>query len=157
WKGGVGKAWSNDLRKRYASAAQMRDDLTALERGERPPREKSRVEFAVAALSILLIAGIVFSTWWRSRVPASSDVSLQTTIRTEPQGALVLLDDHAKKSPATFNQLEPRKYKLRVMSPGYDPIETLLDLGSRKSVEAPVFRLARSKGPLNFESRPPGH
>jgi eukaryotic-like serine/threonine-protein kinase len=150
------KACANDLRKRYASAAQMRDDLTALERGERPPREKSRVEFAVAALSILLIAGIVFSTWWRSRVPASSDVSLQTTIRTEPQGALVLLDDHAKKSPATFNQLEPRKYKLRVMSPGYDPIETLLDLGSRKSVEAPVFRLARSKGALNVESDPPG-
>jgi eukaryotic-like serine/threonine-protein kinase len=40
------KACANDLRKRYASAAQMRDDLTALERGERPPREKSRVEFA---------------------------------------------------------------------------------------------------------------
>jgi eukaryotic-like serine/threonine-protein kinase len=150
------KACANDLRKRYASAAQMRDDLTALERGERPPREKSRVKFAVAALSILLIAGIVFSTWWRSRVPASSDVSLQTTIRTEPQGALVLLDDHAKKSPATFNELEPRKYKLRVMSPGYDPIETLLDLGSRKSVEAPVFRLARSKGALNVESDPAG-
>jgi eukaryotic-like serine/threonine-protein kinase len=150
------KACANDLRKRYASAAQMRDDLTALERGERPPREKSRVKFAVAALSILLIAGIVFSTWWRSRVPSSSDVSLQTTIRTEPQGALVLLDDHAKKSPATFNELEPRKYKLRVMSPGYDPIEGIVDLGSRKSVEPPVFRLARSKGALNVESDPPG-
>jgi eukaryotic-like serine/threonine-protein kinase len=150
------KACANDPRKRYASAAQMRDELTALERGERPPREKSRVKFAVAALSILLIAGIVFSTWWRSRVPASSDVSLQTTIRTEPQGALVLLDDHAKKSPATFNELEPRKYKFRVMSPGYDPIEGIVDLGGRKSVEPPVFRLARSKGALNVESDPPG-
>jgi hypothetical protein len=150
------KACANDPRKRYASAAQMRDDLTALERGERPPREKSRVKFAVAALSILLIAGIVFSTWWRSRVPASSDVRLQTTIRTEPPGALVLLDDHAKKSPATFDELEPRKYKLRVMNPGYDPIETLLDLGSRKSVEPPVFHLARSKGALDVESDPPG-
>ena len=150
------KACANDPRKRYASAAQMRDDLTALERGERPPREKSRVKFAVATLSILLIAGIVFSTWWRSRVPASSDVSLQRTIRTEPAGALVLLDDHAKKSPATFNELESRKYKLRVMSPGYDPIETLLDLGSRKSVEPSVFHLARSKGALDVESNPPG-
>jgi len=150
------KACANDPRKRYASAAQMRDDLTALERGERPPREKSRVKFAVAALSILLIACIVFSTWWRSRVPASSDVRLQTTIRTEPPGALVLLDDHAKKSPATFDELEPRKYKLRVMNPGYDPIETLLDLGSRKSVEPPVFHLARSKGALDVESDPPG-
>jgi eukaryotic-like serine/threonine-protein kinase len=150
------KACANDPRKRYASAAQMRDDLTALERGERLPREKSRVKFAVAALSILLIAGIVFSTWWRFRLPASSDVSLQTTIRTEPPGALVLLDDHAKKSPATFNELEPRKYKLRVMSPGYDPIETIVDLGNRKSFEPPVFRLARNKGTLNVESNPPG-
>ncbi len=150
------KACANDLRKRYASAAQMRDDLAALERGERPPREKSRVKFAVATLSILLIAGIVFSTWWRSRVPASSDVSLQTTIQTQPAGALVLLDDHAKKSPAAFDELEPRKYKLRVMSPGYDPIETLLDLGSRKSVEPPVFHLARSKGALDVKSNPPG-
>jgi eukaryotic-like serine/threonine-protein kinase len=150
------KACANDLRKRYASAAQMRDDLTALERGERPPREKSRVKFAVAALSILLIAGIVLSTWSRSRAPAPIDLNLQTTIRTEPVGALVLLDDHAKKSPATFNELESRKYKLRVMSPGYDPIETLLDLGSRKSVEPSVFHLARSKGALDVESNPPG-
>ena len=47
------KACANDPRKRYASAAQMRDDLAALTRGERPPREKSRVKFAVAAFSIL--------------------------------------------------------------------------------------------------------
>jgi hypothetical protein len=104
----------------------------------------------------LLIAGIVLSTWSRSRAPAPIDLNLQTTIRTEPVGALVLLDDHAKKSPATFNELEPRKYKLRVMSPGYDPIEGIVDLGSRKSVEPPVFRLARSKGALNVESDPSG-
>lgn len=150
------KACANDPHKRYASAAEMRDDLTALERGECLPREKSRVKFAVATLSILLIAGIAFSIWWCFRVPASSDVSLQTTIRTEPPGAMVLLDDHAKKSPATFNELEPRKYKLRVMSPGYDPIETIVDLGSRKSVEPPVFHLERSKGALDVESNPPG-
>src|SRR4029453_7540248 len=150
------KACANDPRKRYASAAQMRDDLAALEQGKRRPVEKSRVKFAVAAFTILLIAGLVFSTWWRSRVPARSDVSLQTTIRTEPPGALVLLDDHAKKSPATFNELEPRKYKLRVMSPGYDPIETIFDLGNRKSFEPPLCRPARNKGPLNVESNPPG-
>jgi serine/threonine protein kinase len=150
------KACANDPRKRYASAARMRDDLAALERGERPPREKSRVKFAVAAFSILLIAAVAFAIRSRSPGPASSDLNLQTTIRTEPPGALVLLDDHAKKSPATFGELEPQKYKLRVMSPGYDPIETIVDLGSRKSVEAPVFHLARSKGALDVESDPPG-
>jgi len=150
------KACANDPRKRYASAAQMRDDLAALERGERRPREKSRVKFAVAAFSILLIAAIVFAIRSRSPAPATSDLNLQTTIRTEPPGALVLLDDHARKSPATFDELEPRKYKLRVMSPGYDPIETIVDLGSRKPVEVPVFHLARSKGALAVESDPPG-
>ena len=150
------KACANDPRKRYASAAQMRDDLAALTRGERPPREKSRIKFAVAAFSILLIAAIVFSIRSRLPAPTTSDLNLQTIIRTEPPGALVLLDDHAKKSPATFNELEPRKHKLRVMNPGYDPIETLLDLGSKKSVEPPVFHLARSKGALDVESDPPG-
>jgi serine/threonine protein kinase len=150
------KACANDPRKRYAAAAQMRDDLTALERGERPAREKSRVKSAVAVLSILLIAAIVFAIRSHSPAPATSDLNLQTTIRSEPPGALVLLDDHAKKSPATFNELEPRKYKLRVMNPGYDPIETIVDLGSRRSVEPPVFHLARSKGALDVESDPPG-
>src|SRR4029077_17265038 len=131
-------------------------DLAALQRGERRPREKSRVKFAVAAFSILLIAAIVFAIRSHSPAPATSDLNLQTTIRTEPPGALVLLDDHAMKSPATFDELEPRKYKLRVMRPGYDPIETIVDLGSRKPVEVPVFRLARSKGALNVESDPPG-
>jgi len=150
------KACANDPRKRYASAAQMRDDLAALERGERRPRPKSRAKLAAAALCVFLLAAIAFSIWSRSRTPAIINLDLQTTIRTEPTGALVLLDDHAKKSPATFDELEPRKYKLRVMSPGYDPIETIVDLGSRKSVEPAVFHLARSKGALDVQSDPPG-
>ena len=150
------KACANDRNKRYASAAQMRDDLAALKRGERRPRKKSRVKMAVAALSILLIAGIAFTIWPRSHGPAILDLNLPVTIRTEPPGALVLLQDHIKKSPATFDDLEPRKYKLRVMSPGYDPIETVIDLGSGKSFEPPVFRLARSKGALDIQSDPPG-
>jgi serine/threonine protein kinase len=150
------KACANDPRKRYASAAQMRDDLTALNRGKRRPQKKSRIKMAVGALSILLIAGIAFSIWSRSPSPAISDLNLHVTVRTVPPDALVLLEDHIKKSPATFDEMEPRKYKLRVMSPGYDPIETIVDLGNRKSFEPPVFRLARSKGALDVESDPPG-
>src|SRR6266496_4280123 len=150
------KACANDPRKRYASAAQMRDDLAALNRGKRRPQKKSRIKMAVGALSILLIAGIAFSIWSRSRSPAISDLNLHVTIRAEPPDALVLLEDHIKKSPATFDELEPRKYKLRVMSPGYDPIETIIDLSNRKSFEPLVFRLARSKGALDVESDPPG-
>jgi eukaryotic-like serine/threonine-protein kinase len=150
------KACANDPRKRYGSAAQMRDDLAALKQGERRPREKSRIKMAAVALSILLIAGIAFTIWSRSPGPAMPDLNLQVTIRTEPPGALVLLEDHIKKSPTTFDELEPRKYKLRIMTPGYDAIETIIDLGSGKSFEPPVFRLARSKGALDVQSDPPG-
>ena len=81
---------------------------------------------------------------------------LKTTIRTDPPGALVVLGDHAEKSPATFDELEPRKYRLRVMSPGYDPIETTLDLGATRSGPPPDFHLARSKGALQIQSDPVG-
>jgi eukaryotic-like serine/threonine-protein kinase len=150
------KACANDPRKRYASAAQMHNDLAVLGRGERLPRKKSRVKLAAAALSILLIAVIAFGIWSRSRTTTLINPNLQATIRTEPSGALVLLDDHVKKSPATFDQLEPRNYKLRVMSPGYDPVETIINPGSKKSFEPSVFRLVRSKGALDVRSDPPG-
>src|SRR5262249_13745930 len=81
---------------------------------------------------------------------------LQTTVRTEPPGALVVLGDHAQKSPATFADLEPRKYNLRIMSPGYEPVESAVDLSAKRSFDPPAFRLLRSKGALEIQSEPPG-
>jgi len=122
------KACANDPKKRYESAAQMHRDLAALEQGE-PPR-KSRVKMLVGAVLVLAlaIAGVGF---WLNR-SQSSDLHVRTTIRTEPAGALVVLGDHAQKSPATFEDLEPGKYNRRIMSTGYEPMETILDL-TRKS------------------------
>src|SRR5437773_4371478 len=122
------KACANDPKKRYESAAQMHRDLAALEQGE-PPR-KSRVKMLVGAVLVLAlaIAGVGF---WLNR-SQSSDLHVRTTIRTEPAGALVVLGDHDQKSPATFEDLEPRKYNLRIMSPGYEPLETIVDF-TRKS------------------------
>jgi hypothetical protein len=105
------------------------------------------------SLFVLAIAGIGF---WLSRSQPSVDVHLRTTIRTEPAGALVVLGDHAQKSPATFADLEPRKYNLRVMSPGYEPVETSVDFRRKHSVDLPPFRLVRSKGTLQIQSEPSG-
>ena len=63
-------------------------------------------------------------------VAIGADLHLQTTIRTEPAGALVVLGDHAQKSPATFADLEPRN-NLRIMSLGYEPVETSVDFRSQ--------------------------
>jgi serine/threonine protein kinase len=147
------KACANDPKKRYDSASEMHRDLAALERGERP--ERSRVKILVAAVSLLFLAlaGVGF---WLSRSQPTADLHLQTTIRTEPTGALVVLGDHAQKSPATFGDLEPRNYNLRIMSPGYEPVEMSVDFRRKHSLDLPVFRLVRSKGRLQIQSDPAG-
>ena len=65
---------------------------------------------------------------------------------------MILLGDRMKKSPATFDHLEARAYQLRVMSPGYEPVETRLDVRDEKTIEPPVFHLVRSKGTLEIQS-----
>src|SRR5207237_2263615 len=109
-------------------------DLAALESGQRLPYRKSDWKIAVAILSVLVIgaAGLWF---WSQQAASNSDVHLRTTIRTDPPGALVVLGDHAERSPATFDELEPRIYKLRVMSPGYEPVETTVNLSGKRSVD----------------------
>ena len=146
------KACANDPKKRYASAEEMHRDLAALEHGEHPGKSRRKI---LAAVSVLLLA-IVGTGVWLSRSQSNIDLHLQTTVRTEPAGALVVLGDHAQKSPATFADLEPRKYNLRIMNPGYEPVETTLDLRRKYSLDLPPFRLVRSKGALQIQSEPPG-
>lgn len=146
------RACAGDPGRRYESAAVMHDDLSAVDRGQSPPRRRSRAKLLWAAVSGLLAAAGVFLLWFSRSAPPTSDVHLQATIQTDPPGAMVLLGDHVQPSPATFNDLEPRKYRLRVMSAGYDPIETTLDLNGKKSSEPHFFRLSRSKGTLDLTS-----
>ena len=42
------------------------------------------------------------------------------------------------------------------MSPGYDPIETTIDLSDRRSSAPPLFRMTRSKGGLEVDASEPG-
>jgi hypothetical protein len=150
------KACAGDPRHRYESALAMHDDLAAVDRGESPPRRKSRAKFVIAALLALAIAIGVFLLWSHPSMSPTSDIQLQATVRTEPPDALVLLGDHVQKSPATFGDLEARKYNLRIMSPGYDPIETTVDLTGKKLPELPIFHLIRSRGALEIDSDPTG-
>jgi formylglycine-generating enzyme required for sulfatase activity len=149
------KACANDPKKRYATAADMHNDLAALDRGEIPVTRKSRNPYVVAAAVALLavIAGL-FYFWKPPPKPVAFDG--QATIQTEPPGALVFLGDHVQRSPALFQDLEQRKYKLQVKSPGYDPIETTLDFSAGKNGEPIVFNLVRSTGRLEIQSNPAG-
>ncbi len=150
------QACAGDARKRYASASAMHEDLCRLAAGQVPRRKRSAGKWALAAcLVALAVAGAVAlrrSYWALPPV----EPRLQTIVQTEPPGALVLMGDHANKSPATFTDLEPRKYNVRIMSPGYDPIETVLDLSGRKPSPPPVFQLVRSRGSIEIQSEPAG-
>jgi len=99
------KACANDPSKRYHSAAEMNRDLAALEQGERPRKPRTKILLVTMSV-VLLVAAIGF---WLKQSQPDADLHLQTTIRTEPDGALVVLGDHAQKSPATLADLEPRK------------------------------------------------
>src|SRR4029453_8715387 len=147
------KACANDPKKRYGSAEAMHRDLAALEAGKPLKKSRAKILFAMTLLLALAVAGIWF---WLERESRSSAIDLHLTIQTAPAGALVVLGDHAQKSPATFEDLEPRKYKLRIMAPGYDPLETNLDLSSKRPVDLPAFHLVRSKGALQIKSQPAG-
>jgi hypothetical protein len=149
------KACAHDPKKRYRAAAEMNRDLAALEKGERPSSPKSFWKTAIATTAIVAIGAAAF--WiYSQRAGTNAEMHLKTTIRTDPPGALVILGDHAEKSPATFDELEPRKYRLRVMSPGYEPVETMVDLSARRSPQLPPFHLVRSKGALELQSDPAG-
>src|SRR5207249_882293 len=92
------KACANDPKKRYASAEEMHRDLAALERGEPPKKSRAKVLIAVGLILALAIFGIGL---WLNRSQPTADLHLKTTIQTEPAGALIILGDHAQKSPAT--------------------------------------------------------
>jgi len=149
------KACANDPRKRYPSAREMHRDLALLERGQSP--RKSHAKTWLAATAITLTAAALVASWlWSRQTVTNAGLHLQATIHTEPQGALVVLGDHAEKSPATFDNLEPRRYPLRIMSPGYEPVETAVDFTAGRSAAVPVFHLVRSHGSIEIESNPPG-
>ncbi|HEV3392002.1 MAG TPA: bifunctional serine/threonine-protein kinase/formylglycine-generating enzyme family protein [Chthoniobacterales bacterium] len=149
------KACAHDPKKRYRAAAEMNRDLAVLGSGERPTRPRSSWKIAIVAMLIVAIGAVAF--WFYSqRAGTSAEIHLKTTIQTDPPGALVILGDHAEKSPATFEELEPRRYRLRVMSPGYEPIETMVDLSARRAPQLPPFYLVRSKGALELQSDPAG-
>jgi len=147
------RACANDPKNRYESAAEMHRDLLALERGEGPRNARPKILLATMSILAIAIAGAYFLLQHRQPSPG---LHLQTTVRTEPPGALVVLGDHAEKSPATFQDLEARKYNLRIMAPGYDPIETVVEFSPRNSLILPPFHLVRSKGAIEIQSDPPG-
>jgi hypothetical protein len=148
------KACANEPRHRYSTAAAMHTDLALVQTGKAPERKRARGWLTIAI--IFVCALLAFAIWKRFYATPAARGPLQATILTEPAGAMVAFDDHIKPSPATFDDLDPRKYRVRIMSPGCDPIETTIDLSDRRSGAPPLFRMTRSKGGLEIDASEPG-
>jgi formylglycine-generating enzyme required for sulfatase activity len=149
------KACASQPAKRYRSADDMRADLLRLADGR--PAKRSRVLWVFAAL--IVATALALFGWLKFRERTSTEESpafVTTTITTEPAGAMVLLGDRMKRSPAQFEGLEPGKYPLRVMLAEFDPIETRIELKAGQAAVLPIFKLQRSKGSVQLTSEPSG-
>lgn len=152
------KACANEAARRYRSAEEMNADLASLGLSRPRARRKWLGAALVVGATVLTVGAVGWFFFLRgSSIPMpSGDAVSQLTVLTEPTGAMVLLGDQMKKSPATFSELEPRKYGLRVMMPGYEPVETKVSLQGQEMIELPVVKLQRSKGALDVRTEPAG-
>ena len=151
------KACATNPAKRYSSARDMCRDLERLadDQGVQRRRWPWLVVAAVVlgvVITIPLLLKLRRSPWPADGTPAFATAE----ITTEPPGAMVLLGDRMKRSPARFDGIEPGKYALRVMLPEFDPIETRVELAAGQSLALPPFRLQRSKGSAQLTSQPEG-
>jgi len=144
------KACANEPGKRYESAQRMRDDLVLLDGGKARKRGASWLVAAGVVAMLTVGALMIFHPLTRSK----PGVITTSIITTDPPGAMVLLGDRMKKSPATFRDIESGQYGLRVMLPGFDPVEMKIEIVPGGQV--PPFKLTRSKGSLQLATQPGG-
>ena len=147
------KACAHNPGRRYATAEQMRRDLARVDEGRRK-FHLSRVLVPLAIVAAFIVAIVVL----RNGATRKERPLARTTasIATDPAGAMVILGDRMEHSPATFRELAPGKYPLRIMLPDFDPVETELSIGSRQTSDPPLFKLTRSKGSAQLSSIPTG-
>ncbi|MEP6822259.1 MAG: bifunctional serine/threonine-protein kinase/formylglycine-generating enzyme family protein [Chthoniobacterales bacterium] len=148
------KACAAQPAKRYRSADDLREDLARLADGRTAKPSRSAW---IVGLLVLLIAIPLAIWWWRAKPPIEEPPTfVKATIATDPAGAMVLLGDRMKRSPAQFEGIEPGKYSLRVMLPEFDPVEQRVELKSGETFALPLIKLQRSKGSVQITSAPDG-
>ena len=147
------KACAHNPARRYATADELRRDLARVAAGKQKFRPaRIIVPLAIVAALIVAVVAVRYFATRNDRPP----VRVTATVATDPAGAMVILGDRMEHSPATFRDLAPGKYPLRMMLPDFDPIETELSVGPAQTLRPPVFKLVRSKGSAQLNSIPAG-
>src|SRR5439155_19559913 len=104
------RASANDPALRYVSVEEMHDDLARLRDGE-PLARRGRRRWPMAA-AILVFIGLASSLAYVAHVRAGLGSAM---IETEPPGAMVVLGDTMKRSPAQFVRLPAGAHKATIM------------------------------------------
>jgi len=138
---------------------------------------KSIAPLVVAIVGGLMLLGIGLGLYWgwRSRSesvkqePAPAPLLASTPkpaevtnsrgavlVQTEPAGAIVLLGEESRKSPATFNRLKVGSWPIKVERDGYEPVEQKVTVEENSVTEVPLIKLIRSTGRAHIETKPAG-
>jgi serine/threonine protein kinase/formylglycine-generating enzyme required for sulfatase activity len=150
-------------------------------RAEEVGRKKSMVPLIAAAAGIVALLGIIAAFYFASRsrdvvskpeqiqpqpaaqVQASTPKPAEAPtargavlVQTDPAGAIVVLGEESRKSPATFNRLKVGSFPIKVERDGYEPVEKTVTVEENAVTEVPLIKLVRSTGRARIETRPAG-
>jgi hypothetical protein len=145
------RACDNDRRQRYATAEDMHDDLERLRDGQPlggKARRRRPVYAALAALALLGTAG--FYTVRQHRAHGS------VRIETEPPGAMIVLGDTMRLSPAEFTSLTVGRHSAHIIFSGYEPRDLRFEVTADAEAHPKALHLKHSHGALQVNSQPAG-
>ena len=90
-------------------------------------------------------------------VPVPPAANAGVIFDTTPTGATVTLDGkEVGKTPVTLHNLEPRKYNMRIVLDGYEPLEKQVDLKQNESLDLGTIALVAAKAVIDLTSTPSG-
>jgi len=177
WEKVVAACLAKDPTRRPQSVAEIASLLDVL-----PPKivlagdaraklsKKTALACAIVALCLAATAGWFFaiyqpgqkrhreaSTAAPSPIPTAAAKPGAVTVNTWPEGATVTLGGlYVEKSPATFKDIRPGKYPMRMFLDGYDTIEKEVEVKSNEFADLGTITLQRSKGINESTTVPPG-
>jgi formylglycine-generating enzyme required for sulfatase activity len=135
-------ACATDLNERYQRAEQMLEDLARIRDG-RPLHARARRRNRFIAVG-LIIAIAAPGAWFARQKLARGTV----TIETDPPGAMLVLDEQMKRSPAKYDQLKIGAHTVRVMMPDHEPLVKTFHVEPNKDLTLPRLILKPFRGAL---------
>lgn len=135
-------ACATNLDERYKRAESMLEDLERIRDG-RPLYARARRRSRFIALG-LMIAIAAPGAWFTRQQLARGGV----TIETDPPGAMLVLDEKMKRSPAKYDDLKIGAHTVRVMLPNYEPMVKTFQVQPNTNLALPKLSLKHFCGSL---------